>query len=281
MSKIAIVTDSTSDIPKELQEKYDIHVMPLSIIHGDKSYLDGVDIKSDEFYSILEQSDVLPKSSQPSPDDFIKLYKKLLNEYEEIISIHLSQGLSGTVNAAFQAKKEIGDKVNVFDSRSISVGIGLQVLDAAKNRDNGLSSAKIIEKLEEIKENTETIFTLDTLEYLYKGGRIGKVSNIMGSLLNIKPIIRVEDGIYVPNGKARSQKAALDKIVKTFEDLAKDRKPISLSVAHGAGLESAKILRSALEKSLGIKCEVFTQVGPVIGVHTGPGTIGAAVQYES
>ncbi|MDW7674024.1 MAG: DegV family protein [Bacillota bacterium] len=280
MQKVAVLTDSTADIPQDLREEQNINVIPLSVVHEDKSYLDGIDIKSEEFYKLLEATETLPKSSQPSPGDFIKIYERLLESYTEVISIHISSGLSGTLSSALQAKEMLKAKIHVIDSKSISVGTGLQVLEAVKGVAGGLEIEQVLAKVAKIKDNMEVLFTLNTLEYLHKGGRIGKVSSIMSSLLNIKPVIKVEDGAYVPFAKVRSRKNALDKIVASFEEFAQGRKVRNFAVAHGADLDAGLKITEALENLFNMKAAIFTQVGPVIGVHTGPGTVGAAICFE-
>ncbi|ACB84488.1 DegV family protein [Natranaerobius thermophilus] len=280
MQKIGIVTDSTADIPENLREKHNIHVIPLSVVHGDTVYRDGVDIDSENFYELLENSDTIPQSSQPTPQDFENLYKNLLGKYEEIISVHLSAGLSGTINAAEQAGKLFQNRVHVFDSKGISAGIGLQVIEAAKKIQEGWETEKVMEFLGSLRNNVETLFTLDTLEYLHKGGRIGKVSSMLGSFLNIKPIVRVEDGKFVPYGKARSRRTALNKIVNNLETFAENRVPWKLAIAHGQGKEGADFLKEVLDEKFGIEADIYTTIGPVIGVHTGPGTSGAAVMFS-
>ncbi|NLK01183.1 MAG: DegV family protein, partial [Clostridia bacterium] len=202
MGKIAIVTDSTADLPPEIIEKYNISIVPLKVLFGNKEYKDGIDIGPDEFYEKLEKSNTLPTTSQPSPGDFIKVYRSLLEQYTEIISIHLSSNLSSTVNVARLAGKDFKDRIHVFDSKSISLGIGLLATEAAKSVQEGLRINEVLEKIKSVRKNSEVLFTLDTLEYLSKGGRIGKVSGLLGSVLNIKPIVRVnEEGIYTPYAK--------------------------------------------------------------------------------
>ncbi len=280
MKQIALVTDSTSDIPASIKEKLNVTVIPLQIVFDNKIYSDGIDLTSDNFYKLLQESPVLPKSSQPTPEDFINVYTKLLEQYKEVLSIHISSGLSGTLNAAHLAKQKLEDRIHIVDSKSISLGIGLLVNEAARHIKEGLSAKEIVNKLQSVRKNSETLFTLNTLEYLHKGGRIGKVSSLMGSMLNIKPIIRVnEDGIYVPYGKVRSQNKALKYITESFQELAKGRKAINMAVAHGAAHEAGLKLKEMLENAFSANA-TFTQVGPVIGVHTGPGTIGAAIQFE-
>lgn len=280
MKQIALVTDSTADLTPEMIQEADIHVMPLKVNFGEKEYLDG-ELTPEAFYLKLAAAEQLPTTSQPAPEDFINLYRKLLEEYDQIVSIHISSGLSGTYNAARLAAQSFADKIHLLDSRSISLGIGIQVMQAAKHIAAGLQPKEILKQLSRVQNNLETLFTLDTLKYLRKGGRIGRVSGTVGSLLNIKPIIRVNDeGIYVPAGKVRSREKALKALVDNFLQLAKGRKAKVLAVAHGAALEAGVSLRKGLEEALSVKCAVFCQVGPVIGVHTGPGTVGAAVLFK-
>lgn len=280
MEKIALVTDSTADLTTTMKEDFKAHIIPLKIYFEKKEYLDG-ELTSEEFYQKLEFASKLPRSSQPSPGDFIALYEKLLKQYDKIISIHLSGALSGTVNAARLASEALQKNIFVVDSKSISLGIGILVGEAARCIREGLYTSRILERLQIVRNNSETLFTLNTLEYLHKGGRIGKVAGLLGSILNIKPVVQVNnEGIYIPVGKARSQNKALEQIVKQIQQLSKGRKIKTLAVAHGAASDAADKLRIALEQTFQIKVAFFTQVGAVIGVHTGPGTVGAAVQFH-
>jgi DegV family protein with EDD domain len=280
MKKIALVTDSTADLPEEFRKECNTHVIPLKVLFREQEFSDG-ELSSQEFYERLEEAEELPKTSQPSPEDFRLLYSKLLEEYQEIISIHISSGLSGTYNAARLAKERIKGKIHLVDSKTISLGIGMLILEAAKLIREGLDSIHILERITEARANLETLFTVDTLEYLQKGGRIGRVQGIMGTLLNIKPIIRVgDDGIYHSYGKVRSQEKALKSIVEAFQVLSRGRKHIRFGVAHGAAQQAGLYLKEALENAFEMPASIFTQVGPVIGAHTGQGTIGAAIQFK-
>jgi DegV family protein with EDD domain len=280
MKKVALVTDSTADLTEETIKEFDIHVIPLKVRFTDREYIDG-ELSSNEFYQQLAQASFLPKTSQPSPEEFKKVYRTLLADYEEIVSIHLSSGLSGTVNAARLGKEGLKGKIHIVDSKCISLGTGLLVLEAGEQIKNGLKGTEVVKKLATVRRNIETLFTVNTLEYLQKGGRIGKVNGLVGSLLNIKPIIRVgEDGIYHTQGMARSQTRALQQISKAFQNLSMGRRRIRLAVAHGAAEEAGLSLKGFLEKAFQLPTTVFTQVGPVIGAHTGPGVIGAAIQFE-
>lgn len=279
MKKICIVTDSTADLTPAQAESLGVTVRPLSVVFGDKVYLDGIDIKPDTFYSMLATSSVLPTTSQPSPGEFVEVYERLFSQgCNTIISIHLSSGLSGTFQAAKQAAEHMGKDIRVVDSRSISVGVGVQVVAAAEAVKSGKSVDEVLAVIETSRLNHELLFTLNTLEYLAKGGRIGKAKSLLGSLLNIKPIIRVDDGIYVDAGKARSQKQALDQMVQIFTDLSRGRKVKRIGVAVGAATEAGLHLQASLKEAFGVE-PTFGLVGPVIGVHTGPGTVGAAIEF--
>ncbi|HOQ02940.1 MAG TPA: DegV family protein [Bacillota bacterium] len=277
MSDIAVVTDSTSDIGTELAKQLDITVIPLSIIYRGVVYKDGVDLTPSEFYPMLEEAGdgELPTSSQPSPQEFLDIYKPLIDSGKEILSFHISKGLSGTVDAAKVAASQLApDRIHVVDTQSISFGIAGQAIEAARLAKEGFSAQEILQKVSEIKDQSEVLFSLDTLYYLERGGRIGKVSSVVGSLLKIKPIVRVEDGIYVPLAKVRSMKQAISGMVEFLQGKFKKNK-VSIAVGHGQGLEYAQsLLELALEK-LNVKDRPsLFEVGPVIGVHTGPGTVG-------
>jgi DegV family protein with EDD domain len=279
VKRTAIVTDSTADIPVEQARAWGVTVIPLAVNFGMQQYRDGIDIHSDEFYRMLDGANPLPTTSQPSPTEFKQIYEQLLEDHDSIISIHLSAGLSGTLSSAEAAKEMMEGEIHLIDSRSISLGIGTLVAEAVELVQQGLRAAEVAEKLQVARNRVEVLFTLDTLEYLHKGGRIGRVQAIMGSLLNIKPIVRVVDGIYVPAGKARRQDQALKAMVDVFLSLAEGKQIKRISVAHGAAPAAARKLASMLEQAFNISVPLLTQVGPVIGVHTGPGTVGACLQF--
>lgn len=277
---IRIVTDSTSDLPPEFVKENNITVVPLYVNFPDQTYLDGVNIQPREFYPMLERSgDKLPKTSTPTIDDFVRTYKALLSECHEILSIHISSGLSSTASIAEAAARTLSERIHVFDSKSISLGIGLQVLEAVEMIRNNLTLEHIKERLVEIRRQTETLFSLDTLEYLEKGGRIGKVSALLGSVLKIKPVIRVDNGIYVPLDRVRNQGQAIQKLIEHMVRILDGNLPRHVAVAHGAAPNEACTLVDCLEKKLGIKPSLFRETGPVIGVHTGPGALGLAFTY--
>lgn len=275
--RIAIVTDSTADLTPSQARDLGVTVIPLTVNFGMQQYLDGIDINSEEFYPMLAASSTLPTSSQPSPAEFKEVYERLLQNYDSIISIHISTGLSGTISSALTAQEMVEGSIHIVDSQSISLGIGLIVLEAVELVKQGLTAEQVVAELERVRKQTEVMFTLDTLEYLHKGGRIGKVSAVMGALLNIKPIVRVVDGIYIPVGKVRRQEQALQEIVNQFQSLSAGKTIKRLVVAHGAAENAAAKLAEKLKQAFNMVPDLVVQVGPVIGVHTGPGTVGAAM----
>jgi len=278
-AEISVVTDSTSDINPRMAADKDIVVVPLSVLMGGESYLDGVDITPSQFYPMLAESRDLPKTSQVTPERFISTYRRLLDSGRSVVSVHISSGLSSTVESAMAAARELDpSRIRVVDSKSISYGIGFLALEAARAVREGLGLDAIVERLETVRKKIEVFFTLDTLEYLHKGGRIGKVTALLGSLLDIKPIIRVENGIYVPAGKVRTRKQALESLVQHVKEIAGDN-PVRIAVGHGRAAEAAATLKEMVARSLRVTGEItMFEVGPVIGAHTGPGTLGLAVQ---
>jgi DegV family protein with EDD domain len=278
-SNIAIVTDSTCDIKRETTDRLGITVIPLSVIHQGKTYRDGLDITPSTFYPLLKSSgNEIPTTSQPTQIEFSQTFRRLLDEGKEIISIHISRGLSATVDNARVAARDLSeDRIHIVDSGFTSYALGLQVLEAARLAKENVSAKEIVTRLSRMKENSELIFTLDTLLYLEKGGRIGKVASLLGNLIRIKPVIRLEDGVVIPTSKARSMKRALfsirDYLIKRYKDTR-----VRLSVGEGENLENAQLLHKILCDSLNIEGPVdYFEVGPVLGVHTGPGVVGAAI----
>lgn len=279
-NRIKIVTDSTSDLPPPFVKENGIHVIPLYVNFDHGTYRDGVDLTANEFYPLLNKAkENLPKTSTPTRDNFVETYQQILDEGYEIISLHISSGLSGTYSIACSAAEALDGKIRVFDSKSISLGIGLQVLETVNMVKQGFHMERILCHLEELRQRTEVIFSLDTLEYLQKGGRIGKVSALLGNILNIKPVIRVENGIYVPIDKVRNQSQAIKKIVEHMARILGNRRPHQVAVAHGAAGEAANSLIKLVETTFKTKIVFLQETGPVIGVHTGPGTLGLGFTY--
>jgi DegV family protein with EDD domain len=273
---IRIVTDSTADLPARLAREYRIGVAPLNIHFGEEVLKDGVDIWSEEFYHRLKNDPLLPNTSQPSPGEFIEVYKKCARPGETIISLHISSEMSGTVGAARVAAEMLGAeyRIIIVDSRSVTMGLGLIVLQAARMAEKGAPLESI---LAEIRRNVESIrinFTVGSLEYLHRTGRIGKAGAFLGSLLSVKPLLMVKDGAIAPLEKIRGNfgkvaEQMIDDLVTRFGDQA-----LIISIVHGESHENAVILRKMAEERLRV-AESFTAVaGPIVGTHTGPSLIG-------
>ncbi|PUA40394.1 DegV family protein [Paenibacillus elgii] len=278
MSQVRIVTDSTADIPADLRERLGIEVVPLKVLFGSEAFRDGVDMGPEQFYDKLASSGIFPTTSQPSPADFIQVYERLADEgADSIISIHLSSQLSGTYQSALVSKSMIDEKadIEVVDSRSASCGIGMLVVAAAEAAKQGKSKSEILERIASLRQNIGLYFLVDTLEYLHKGGRIGKAAALFGSLLNIKPILSVnDDGVVYSVDKVRGQKKAMNRIVELMQkDFA--GKPIDLIMAYTTGRETAEEFFSLLKQHFDVKSVQYTHIGPVIGAHVGPGTVAA------
>ncbi|PGT83071.1 MULTISPECIES: DegV family protein [Bacillaceae] len=274
MQKIKIVTDSTIDMRKDLIEEYDITVVPLSITIDDKQFTDGVDITPDVFIKMMNQSIELPKSSQPPAGEFLRVYEELSEDGSSIISIHMTKGLSGTVQSAQSAAQMAEADVTVLDSMFISKALGFQVLEAAKMAKEGSSKEQILHRIAEIRDQTRLYLSVDTLENLVKGGRIGRGKALIGSLLNIKPIAKLQDGLYTPVGKVRSQSQAVKYLAKQFAEDVKGKTVKAVGIAHADAHDFAQRLKQAvLEISPNCMVDIsFTT--PVVSTHTGPGAVG-------
>lgn len=285
MGNVKIVTDSTADIVAEVREKYDIKMVPLKVLFRDETYLDAIDLTADNFYDKLKASDVLPTTSQPSPAEFSEVYESLLNEDPNctIISIHISSVLSGTYQSAMIAKSMLDEdkesRVFVIDGKSASYGTGNQVLLAAELAEKGATAEQIIEAVQERQENYGVYFLVDTLEYLQKGGRIGKAASLVGSLLSIKPILSLEpDGRVYSLDKARGAKKAMARIVELAKEKFGDT-PVNLIVAYADDKAPALELEAKLAPELNVKEVQYTTVGAVVGTYTGPG-VAAVFIYK-
>jgi DegV family protein with EDD domain len=274
MSKVRIVTDSTADLPAEILEKYQIEVVPLNIHIDNEVYKENVEISSDEFFVKLPLAKALPRSSQPSPADFIGVYKSVLDQADSIISIHISENLSGTLGAASIAARSLeGADITIVNSQHVSMGLGLIVLEAAKAAAAGADKEEILRVIDDAKENVRVIFVVDTLEYLEKNGRIGKAQAFLGSILSIKPVLGVQGGFIVPVEKMRGSKKALKRLV----EIARDQVPgsrIRAALVHGAAPEKVDFVLENL-RSVFDEVEVIrASVGPIVGLHAGPGVMG-------
>jgi DegV family protein with EDD domain len=276
MGRIRLVTDSTADIPKEVCLSLGIEVVPLRVHFGNDTYRDGVSLQAEQFYELLAQSPVMPTTSQPSPIDFLETYKRMNDEPDvQIISIHISSVLSGTYQSAVLAKSLLNEKADIttIDSRTTSYGMGGIVVAAAEAALQGMSKEACLALIKRLMERSRLYFLVDTLEYMQKGGRIGKVAALLGSLLKIKPILTLEEGEAVSVDKVRGQKAAFQRIIELLKLKETAASKVQVMIAHSNASESAVQLGTLMEANFQLTKLSYTILGPVIGTHVGPGTV--------
>ena len=280
MEKIALIADSTCDLDKNIIEKYNIHILPLRVIYKDREYIDRVDITPQEVYDNLKNE--TPKTSLPSMNDMESLLTRLEEEgYTHTIIIPISSGLSGTFNS-LKLVSEHHPKLTttVFDSKSLSLGAGALIIECAKLIEANMPYEEIVAKLPLIQEKISLYFIVDTLEYLKKGGRIGRVSGTIGELLNIKPIISVnDDGVYYTYSKVRGKKQAISKLLDLAEENLKSTR-CKVWIMHGGALEEGQKVYNTVKTYSNISELGFGEISPVAGVHAGPGLVGLVVVKE-
>lgn len=275
-----IVTDCAADMSAGELEALDVTQAPL-FIQFPEGEVNSADLSADDFYNRLEaMRPAIPTTAQPSSGVFEALYRKLAESGKEIFSIHISSGLSGTFNSARVGAEQASDAANVqvWDTMTLSGGQRFQVLAAALGQRAGWTLAKIQERMAVIRAQTEVIYTLETLEYLARGGRIGRVQALLGSVLKLKPVIHVshEDGKYSTVGKARTIPAALQVLTDHLLNVYQ-RTPLWVNVLHGRFQQGAEMLSEMVEERLNVAKQEINRISPVLGVHTGPGIVGCAV----
>ena len=274
MPIVKIVTDSTIDLPKRIIEENDLTVVPLSITIDGETYIDGIDISPKEFITKMQQSENLPKSSQPPAGEFLEIYNKLTEDGSEVLSIHMTAQMSGTVQSAQTAARMADGKVTVVNSKYISNALAFQVLEAAKLAKEGKGIDEIVERINRVRENTRLFVVVDTLDNLVKGGRIGKGKAMLSSLLNIKPIASLDTGEYTPVAKVRSQGQIVKYLVKQLVQDIKGKALKGISITHADALELATKLKEAIINEVGqVEVSVYDTT-PIISTHTGIGAIG-------
>jgi DegV family protein with EDD domain len=272
MEKIKIITDSTADLSKEIYDKYDIEVLPLLINFGEESYLDGVEINPDKVFERIEKENVLPTTAQVTPSRFVEAYKKYLNEGYKIISIHMSSVMSGTYQSACIAKEMLEtEDIVVIDSQNVTAALGMLVLKAAKLREKGYDILKMEEVLDNVKDKIKLSVYFESLEYLVRGGRISKTAGIVGSMLGIKLVLEIKDGLMAVKDKIRGNKKAIKKIISDLEGVTLDDEvPVILIDVNNIEVKDA--LKEYLETN---KVEyVECPVGSSVSIHSGPGCCG-------
>ena len=283
MCAVKIVVDSTSDIPAEECQRLGIEMIPLKVHFGEETYLDGVTIGPGNFYDMLEASPVMPTTSQPSPNEFLELYRRILDKDPEaqIISFHISSEFSGTYQSAVIAKSMLEGEhdITVIDSRSASHGFGAAALLAAEMAREGATKEQIVEAAQRVLKGMRIYFLVDTLEYLQRGGRIGKAAALIGGLLNIKPILTIQDGVVAPVEKTRGTKKAMNRIIEMLDEEF-GRSPVHLGIGWSKYDEQAKELLARIQEKFDVRSVRQVLIGGVIGAHVGPGT-SAVFMYKA
>jgi DegV family protein with EDD domain len=278
MPKVAIVTDSTAYLPEDLVSSHNITVVPLLVIWGDEILRDNIDISPNQFYERLADAKNMPSTSQAAITDFAEVFKKLHNEGYEILTIVMSAALSGTLDSAIQAKKLVPEaRIELVDSRFTSIPLAYMVLSAARAAKRGATLEKCKEIAESIRENTQIFFAVDTLEFLHRGGRIGGASRFLGTALDLKPILYLQEGKIEALERVRTSKRAHQRLIELLETSVSGRSPINMmGVVSAAAQEAASKLLMQIERDFDPQEVLLANISPVIGTHTGPGTVGVA-----
>jgi DegV family protein with EDD domain len=279
MPIVGVLTDSCASIPEALIEELRIEVVPYYVHRGVETLRDLVDVQRGEFFRWLSTARELPKTANPGPGDYLEAFKDLAQRTKEIISIHMTSIGSGAYQSAMAAKEMAGEvlpelRIEVIDSRNVSLCQGWMVIEAARAALADKSLDDIVQLVKEMIPQTRMIQTADTLRYLYMGGRIGKAQHLVGSLLKIKPLIGMEDGVIVPLGTARSRRKAYIRMAEMMEEAVGYMGKVKVAFVHAAALEEIEKLRSEVEKRLTCVETVVAELSPALGVHTGPGTAG-------
>ncbi len=278
---IQIVTDSSAHLPPDQRQKHNIVTVPLKAIFGMDVYRDEIDLSNAEFYRMLGTRKEHPTTSQPSAGEFIEVYRPLLEAGKEIVSLHLPSKLSGTFASACAAKTELEHQfkralpLTIVDTPWISMALGMLVIAAAQAAETGKSRDEIVAAVNALIPKLNLIFVLDTLEYLRRGGRIGGAKALLGTLLNVKPLLQLENGQVEPLEQPRSRAKAIKRLLEIVEERA-DHRPLHVGVLHAEAPDEATELKEEILKRFQVRDFVMTEIGPVIGVHTGPDAIGIA-----
>ncbi len=279
MSKIAFVTDSTAYIPSDLCKQHNITVTPQILIWGEQTYQDGIDIQPAEYYSRLKDAKVMPTTSQVPIPVMQSTFQGLVDQGYEVIGIFISSKLSGTMHSAIQAREALGsaaDKVTVLDSQTTAMALGFQVLAAARAAQDGASVQDCLALAEKARDHTGVYFAVDTLEFLHRGGRIGGAQRLIGTALNMKPVLAVLGGRVEPVERIRTKGKALERVIELVSEQVNGKSNIRLATLHANSAAEANSVLDKASRQVGAVESLQTDVSPVVGTHTGPGTIGLA-----
>jgi DegV family protein with EDD domain len=270
----AIVLDSTADFPEAPHRFSNWRIVPLYVRFGDESFRDYVELGPDEFYARLRTSPVMPSTSQPTPGDFRVVYDEL-NGYERVYSLHIAGKLSGTVESARRAAAEVGERIRVVDTETASAAVAMLGLAVQRRLERGTTDEEVEALIEHHKRESQIVFTLDTLDYLARGGRIGRAAAWAGELLNVKPILTIRRGEVIPLKRVRGNRRAFHEFVEAFESGSAEGPGLRVAIAHADAPERAEALRELVRRARPqAQLDLVTMLGPVVGTHAGPGTVG-------
>ena len=271
----AIVLDSTADFPDAPARFPNWRVVPLYVRFGEESFRDYVELGPGDFYGRLRAAAELPTTSQPTPGDFLAVYEELA-AYERVLSVHIASRLSGTFGSAETAAAQVdGDRVRVFDSRTVSVGVAMLALAVQRRLERGTTDDELTELIARYAHDAELLFTVDTLEFLRRGGRIGKAQAMAGNLLHIRPILTIADGEVLPVKRVRGNQKAFAEFVRRFTEASSDATGLHVGIAHADAPDRARALvEMVMRERPGAEVDLVTTLGAVVGTHAGPGTTG-------
>ncbi len=283
MPKTIVITDSASDLDRMDCESRGIIMVPMAVTFGQQAYYDGVDLSREEFYKLLTSTKETPRTSQPAPAAFVEAYRQGLERAGHLVVICLSSGLSATYESALLAKEQMDakDRITVIDSRSASMGQGLMAIEAAELAEAGEEPAAVAAHVMEMRHRLAAIFTLDTLEFLVRGGRLNKAEGLVGSLLKIKPILQLNDeGRIVPREKVRGRQQAVKRLLEIMGQEGRDLSGQRVSLSHARSAEEAQELARLMKERFGAREVVLGEISATIGTHVGPGCLAIFFRGE-
>jgi len=272
---LKIVMDSACEIPQEWQTEFDVAVIPINIQFGNKTYKQGIDLSNDDFYRLADSTGVIPKTSQPSPQQFVEFYKRIAQVGDTILSLHVTSKLSGTFNSAILAAQELRNKINVipYDSGAGSAAVGFMCKEARQLERAGATIQGIMTRLDVIRQNVNIVLTLDSLEYAKRSGRVKALPAALAALINIKPIIILKDGILDMKEKVRTRQRAVNRVLEIIQQRVDDQL-VNVAVVHAQSLEAAKQLMLKVNETLHVNEAIISDLSIGVAANLGPGTIG-------
>jgi DegV family protein with EDD domain len=276
---IKIVTDSTGCLPDDILKEFNIRVVPLNVHFGkDRVFREGVDLTPQQFYRLLAESPELPTTSQPSPGQFREVFAEMAEGGHQVLCVVISSRLSGTYQSAIEAQRMLPEAdIVVIDSLSVAAGLGLMALTAAEMAGKGHALEEIVARVEQMKQDMRVYFVVDTLEYLQKGGRIGTAAALIGTLLQVKPVLAIREGIVQPLDKVRSKRKALQQLLNDLELQVAPGQPVLCMLMHAQSPDEVHDLGVEMRKRLRCERMITVEVSAVVGTHAGPGVVGGAI----